>query len=135
MMPTADFVGIRQKRFILLLPGQLIQDFGSDHGVLLHDLIFLCCQLSRLVQYGLGNVDFPDVVECRRRADHGNVGGAQGILICAALKGLQEQRGCLLNVQNMQAAFAVSEFYNMTENVHHHVRILFIFIDLLGNHL
>lgn len=134
VVPAADGVG-RLDQIALLLEGQLVEDLRTDRGVGLHRVKFFLRQLAGLVQDGFGNVDLADVVQCGRRADQRYIGGGQIVAVGLLYQRVQQDFGCSLDVQHMQAALAVAEFHDMAQDVDHRGVAFFFFVDLLGHQL
>ena len=132
MVPAADGVG-RFDKIALLLEGQLVQNLRTDCGVGLHRVKFFLRQLAGLVQDGLGNIDLTDVMQRGRCADQRYIGGGQFVAVGLLDQRVQQDFGCSLDVQHMQAALAVAEFHDMAQDVDHRGVAFFFFVDLLGH--
>ena len=100
----------------------------------LDDLEFLRRQLAGLVEDGIRNADFADVVQGGSGADERDIVLRQGIAIRLARKLAQQKLRDGLNVLHMRPAFGVAKFDDMAENAGHQAVALFAPVNLFGNH-
>ena len=129
VVPATDFVGVFHQRFVLA-ERHGIEHLRAVEGVPLDDVKFFGREFARLVQDGVGNGYFADVVHGRCRADDADVVPVYRVFVAAAQEFPQEHFCDGIDMQNVQAAFAVSEFDNVAEHRHHHAVVARFFVDL-----
>ena len=133
VVPAADLIGDLNQRLILHHRKGL-QDGSADSGMRLDDLEFLRRQFAGLVEDGIRNADFADVVQGGSGADERDIVLRQGVAIRLARKLAQQKLRDGLDVLHMQPAFGVAKFDDMAEDAGHQAVALFAPVNLFGNH-
>ena len=90
VVPAADLIGDLNQRLILR-HRKVLQDGSANGGMRLDDLEFLRRQLAGLVEDGIRDADFADVVQGGSGADERDIVLRQGIAIRLARKLAQQK--------------------------------------------
>ena len=130
VVPAGDLVGGLQKRLLGKVFG-LVQHLCAQHTVGLDDLKFFRGQPAGFVEDLFVDADLADVVQGGGQRDVVLLLGGDGVLAADLQQAVEQQLGDDTDVPHMGAAFAVAEFYDMTQYTHQRIRIIFTGADLL----
>ena len=133
MMPSADLVRDLDHLLILIML-QLIQHRSTNQRMLFHSLKFFFSQLSRLIQNRLVNSNLTDIM--KRGCCRNQIAVIRRQIICIRIlnKSFQKKSRQCIDVDNMKTALSITKFHNLTQDFHHHLIVLFLFMHLIGYH-